>query len=163
MRSKKSWVVLIIIGLSLSCGKQVNRKKEILEIPEPKFIKQAIAWVINDIDTLQTIDIELAKTPGKRSQGLMYRKSMKKNQGMLFIFKEESIQSFFMKNTYIPLDLIFIDRNGRVVDIAKRAKVMDLSSIISNKPAMYVLEVNAGLSDEWKIFVEQTKINWLEI
>ena len=162
MESKKSWIVLIVIGLLFSCGKEGSRKKESLEIPEPKFVKQGTAWVLNDLDTLQILDIELAKTVAKTDQGLMFRKSMKKNQGMLFIFKKERPQSFYMKNTYISLDLLFIDKNGIVVDIAKRAKILDESSILSKKPAMYVLEINAGLSDEWRI-VEGTKIVWKEI
>ena len=162
IKTCKYWIVLLIFSLLISYCKEGSRKRESLKIPEPKFKKEAVSWIINDLDTLQTLDIELAKTKGETRQGLMYRKSMKKNRGMLFFSEKEKIQNFYMKNTYISLDLIFIDKNGIVVDIAKRAKILDESSILSSKPAMYVLEINAGLSDEWGI-VEGTKITWMEI
>ena len=77
----------------------------------------------------------------------MYRTSMEKNQGMLFVFDEESILTFYMKNTYMSLDLIFISEKKEIISIYKNAKPSDLSSISSKLPSKYVLEVIQGVSD----------------
>ena len=78
---------------------------------------------------------------------------MQNNQGMLFVFDDVSERSFYMKNTKIPLDLIFINDNNTIVSFQKNAKPLDESSLPSNAPAKYVLEVNAGLVDTWKLSV----------
>ena len=70
---------------------------------------------------------------------------MKLNQGMLFIFDDTSERFFYMKNTKIPLDLIFINENKKIVSFQKDAKPFDETSLPSNVPAKFVLEVNAGL------------------
>lgn len=101
--------------------------------------------------TGRMIDVELAVTPRQRQIGLMFRKSMPENHGMLFIFDEERPQSFWMKNTYIPLDMIFIDSSGTVVHVHKGARPLDQTVIHSQKPAMAVLEVNAGAAERMGI------------
>lgn len=103
--------------------------------------------------TKVVIDIEIADTEYETQTGLMYRNSMKKNQGMLFVFDDVSERSFYMKNTKIPLDLIFIDANKTIVSFQKNAKPFDESSLPSKVPAKYVLEVNAGLVDTWELSV----------
>jgi hypothetical protein len=70
---------------------------------------------------------------------------------MLFIFPNEQIRSFYMKNTLISLDIIYLNKSQKVVSIQKNAKPMDEKSLPSNFPAKYVLEVNGGLSDELNI------------
>ena len=100
---------------------------------------------------MKTIDIEYADTPEERSLGLMYRKGMAENQGMLFIFPEEEERSFYMRNTEFSLDIIYLDKDKKVVSIAKKAKPFDETSLLSEAPAMYVLEINGGLSDKWGI------------
>ena len=79
----------------------------------------------------------------------MHRSSMQDDQGMLFIFPEETQRSFYMKNTEIPLDIIFIGADQRIVSFAENAKPLDESSLYSRVPAQYVLEVNAGLAERW--------------
>ncbi len=81
----------------------------------------------------------------------MYRNSMEQDQGMLFIFEKEEPRGFYMKNTNIPLDLIFLDSENKIVSISKNAKPKSLETIPSEEPAQYVLEVNAGLSDQWNL------------
>ena len=98
-------------------------------------------------DLISTLNIEIANSPYERETGLMYRTSMEKNQGMLFIFDEESILTFYMKNTYMSLDLIFISEKKEIISIYKNAKPNDLSSISSKLPSKYVLEVIQGVSD----------------
>ena len=98
-------------------------------------------------DLISTLNIEIANSPYERETGLMYRTSMEKNQGMLFVFDEESILTFYMKNTYMSLDLIFISEKKEIISIYKNAKPNDLSSISSKLPSKYVLEVIQGVSD----------------
>ena len=108
---------------------------------------------INDSITkpITTIDIEIADDEYQTQTGLMYRKSMLPNQGMLFIFPEEAPRSFYMKNTEFALDIIYIDKNNKVVSIQKNAKPYDETSLPSEGPAQYVLEVNAQLTDSWNL------------
>lgn len=93
------------------------------------------------------INVQIADTPLKISRGLMFQENLKENDGMLFVFDKESFQSFWMKNTLIPLDIIFIDKDYKIVDIKNNfepCKQSVCSSYISKKPAMYVVEVNAN-------------------
>lgn len=100
---------------------------------------------------ISTFDIEIAETEYESQTGLMHRGSMENNQAMLFIFPNIQMRSFYMKNTLIPLDIIYLDENKKVVSIQKNAKPMDESSLPSSAPAKYVLEINGGLSDELNI------------
>ncbi len=108
------------------------------------------------------IDIQIANTEFDRQLGLMFRKSMGENQGMLFEFPEASVQSFWMRNTLISLDMIFIDSNKKIITIHKNTKVMSDQSYSSTGPAKYVLEVDAGFSDKNNIKVGD-KIEWTAI
>ena len=95
--------------------------------------------------------VEIAKTEQERKQGLMFRESLAQNKGMLFIFQEENIYPFWMKNTLIPLDIIWVDSNNEVVAIAKNTepcKNIYCPNIDPLKKAKYVLEVNAGITDK---------------
>jgi len=76
---------------------------------------------------------------------------MEPKRGMLFIQKTFKPQSFYMKNTLIPLDIIFIDDQYKIVSFQKNAKPLDETSLPSEKAAIYVLEINAGLSDQWNL------------
>lgn len=87
---------------------------------------------------------ELAMTPEKRAQGLMFRASMRQRTGMLFVHADDGMQYFWMKDTYIPLDIIFINSRFEVVHVHHNARPRDEKTITSHYPAMYVLEVNAG-------------------
>lgn len=99
-------------------------------------------------------EIELARTPAEQSKGLMFRESMPENHGMLFIFSEDGIKTFWMKNTLIPLDMVFLDGNMTVVEIKSNVqpcKVDPCPTYPSEKPARYVLELNAGSAEKNKI------------
>lgn len=78
---------------------------------------------------------------------------MADNQGMLFVFEDSRPRYFYMKNTYIPLDLIYIDQNKNIVSFQKNAQPLDEKTLPSYENAKYVLEVNAGLADQWKLQV----------
>ncbi|QBA64756.1 DUF192 domain-containing protein [Muriicola soli] len=100
---------------------------------------------------LAQVDIEIAETDYETQTGLMYRESMEKDQGMLFIFPEEAYHSFYMKNTRFPLDIIYINKDLKVSSIIANAQPLDEESLPSENPVMYVLEVNAGLVGIWEL------------
>lgn len=95
--------------------------------------------------------IEIADEQKEVMQGLMYRKSMAENHGMLFIFPNESMLQFWMKNTYIPLDIIFLNHKKEIVHIHENAIPQDKTLIRTSVPAMYVLELNAGMTKKLQI------------
>lgn len=97
----------------------------------PIYIKDREIWV------------EVAKTPEQRVKGLMWRKNLGKDDGMLFIFEEEEYHSFWMKNTYIPLSIAFIDKDGIIVDI-KEMEPLSTASISPPKPVLFALEMPKG-------------------
>lgn len=100
---------------------------------------------------IASLDIEIADDEYQTQTGLMYRNSLGKDQGMLFVFKDMQRRSFYMKNTKIPLDIIYFNSEKEIVSIQKNAKPMDETSLPSEAASQYVLEVNAGLSDVWKL------------
>jgi len=91
-----------------------------------------------------TVVVEIADTAEAQTRGLMYRRSLEPDHGMIFLFDTEKSHSFWMKNTQIPLDMIFIDRTGRVVAIHANAEPLSLVPIDVGKPSRAVLEVAGG-------------------
>jgi len=91
----------------------------------------------------KTYSFELAVTSEERQKGLMFRKKLAKNSGMLFVYKGKGVLSFYMKNTIIPLDIAFIDESLRIINIEKM-EPLDETSINSKKAAQFALEVNRG-------------------
>ena len=89
-------------------------------------------------------DVELAATPEEKSRGLMFRRQMAATSGMLFEFSPPRLVSMWMKNTFIALDMLFIDSDGRIVNIAENTTPHSLESIPSAGPVLAVLELNAG-------------------
>lgn len=88
--------------------------------------------------------VEVANTPELQQQGLMYRKNMPQNQGMLFSFQDIKPVSMWMRNTYIPLDMLFIDEEGIIRHIHENAQPLDETIITCPIPVKYVIELNAG-------------------
>lgn len=114
---------------------------------EPSFSEEARGYFLNtNSDTIGDFRIELAETTKEIQIGMMWRKSMSTDIGMLFLMPEEKIQSFWMKNTYIPLDIIYINSKNQVVSIKENAKPMNESPLPSEEPAIYVLEISGGTS-----------------
>jgi uncharacterized protein len=93
---------------------------------------------------VQVFTVEIADTEAAREKGLMFRKNLPPGQGMLFDFHREAPVGFWMKNTYIPLDMIFIRGNGRIANIAENAQPLSETVIPSDGPVLAVLEVAGG-------------------
>lgn len=88
--------------------------------------------------------VELADSPREREYGLMCRKRMAPDRGMLFQFPKAEYQAFWMRNTLIPLDIIYIGADGRVVSIVRNARPLDETPLPSSAPAKFVLELAGG-------------------
>jgi uncharacterized membrane protein (UPF0127 family) len=95
---------------------------------------------------VHVFSVEMAQTDAEREKGLMYRRFMPPDRGMLFDFKREEPVMFWMKNTYIPLDMIFISRAGVVTSIVADAEPLSERLIPSDGPCYGVLEINAGVA-----------------
>jgi len=88
--------------------------------------------------------VEVATTPGQMEQGLMFRRSLAPEAGMIFDFKTPSMATMWMKNTLIPLDMLFVDAQGRIVNIHERAVPQSLDTISAAAPVRGVVELNGG-------------------
>lgn len=104
----------------------------------------------------KSLKVEIAKTMSQRSQGLMFRKDFAAAEGMLFIFEQEQVLSFWMKNTFLDLSIGFFDRNKKLVDVQDMSAVksemeMNLPNYTSKSPALYALEVPKGWFEKHKI------------
>jgi uncharacterized membrane protein (UPF0127 family) len=104
-------------------------------------------------DIISSIEIEIADDDLQTQRGLMYRRSMKQNRGMLFIFPDEEERSFWMKNTLISLDILYVNADKEIVSISENAPTKSEQSIWSEAPAKYVVEVNAGYVAQYGIAV----------
>jgi uncharacterized membrane protein (UPF0127 family) len=97
---------------------------------------------------IKRIDVEVANTQTERSKGLMFRKEMDDDRGMLFIFERPDMQSFWMKNTILPLDIMFIDSSGVIDTIYRKTTPYSERSLPSRRRVQFVVEVNGGWSDK---------------
>ena len=122
---------------------------------EVPFKKEGELFFIGKInkDTIKKIHIEVAENEQERTQGLMWRYSMADSLGMLFLFEKEKPQSFWMRNTYISLDIIFANEKFEIVTIQKYTQPLSDFPIPSDFPAKYVVETNSGFCDAHKIKV----------
>lgn len=116
----------------------------------PAFRKDGNLWLIKAAtgDTLMQLDVEYANTQSAIEYGMMYRKRMDETMSMLFFMGDMQMRSFWMKNTYVSLDIIYVDDKQKVVSIQKNAEPLNTRSLPSDGPAQYVLEVKGGLSDK---------------
>lgn len=103
--------------------------------------------LVDAFGTPHRVDVEVANTPPSRQRGMMWRKELAAGKGMLFIFPYEGVQSFWMVNTLIPLDMIFIDDTSRVVGVVSNATPLTRDPRSVGIPSRYVLEVPGGWSE----------------
>jgi uncharacterized membrane protein (UPF0127 family) len=146
---------LLTVGIFVACGSPDGRAEEPSRTgPEAsssmdmgnqeRLPPPGEAWVIFGDDTVHA---EIARTSEERGRGLMYRDDLPPGRGMLFVFSDSAVRSFWMSNTYIPLDIAYLDENLRIVDIqAMEPETTDPHP--SALPAMFALEVPLGWFDE---------------
>jgi hypothetical protein len=130
----KRSIILAVSLLFAACGSQFPQQEILLRSPEGEEL---------------SLQVEIADTPEQREQGLMHRKSLSKNAGMLFLLPEEAVQSFWMKNTLIPLDILYFDANGVLVSVRQMEPCVSdpCPAYSSGIPALYALELNAGATE----------------
>jgi uncharacterized membrane protein (UPF0127 family) len=106
-----------------------------------------------------TFRVEVARSPQAQAQGLMFRTAMAPDEGMLFPYDAPRVLSFWMKNTVLSLDLVFIDEQRRIINVAENAVPYSEQSILSDAPGIAVLELNGGRARELGI-VAGNKVDW---
>jgi len=142
MSIKKSLIYLVIIGAIVL----------IAVFMFPQSSEQKSGAVPHVLIGEIKIDIEIADTPKLRAQGLSGKESLAEDTGMLFVFEEEGVYPFWMKGMNFPIDIIWIDENYQIVDITKNAAPESYPQTFSpKKPIKYVLEIGAGLTDQYEI------------
>ena len=105
------------------------------------------------------IDIYIAETSAQRSRGLMHVRDLPETTGMLFIYPSERYISMYMKNTFIPLDMVFVRADGQVSSIAYNTEPLSEQSIAALEPVQFVLELNAGMAEKMSID-QYSRIEW---
>lgn len=120
---------------------------------------QVIPLTVTTLKGPHAFRVEVARTPQEQAKGLMFRTEMGADEGMLFPYPSPQLLSFWMKNTVLSLDLVFIDEQHRVINIAENAVPYSEASITSAAPGIAVLELNAGRTRELGI-VAGNKVEW---
>ena len=151
-------ISVFVLSYICACEKEKRTASSSISdasLSEIKFHKEGeLAFISRENrKKIKTIDIEIADTPRESAVGLMYRQTMADTEGMLFVFDKARVRFFWMKNTYIPLDMIFIDENLKIVKIEKNTIPMSEAKIPTHKKTLYTVEVNAGFCDRYGINV----------
>ncbi len=149
MRKKRLFIISIIVAFSLILSMGLAFISALNIVNQTTIVPQNKAILLTQKGD---IELELAKTQSQHMIGLMNRTSMDLNKGMLFIFEKEEPRSFWMKDTLISLDIIFLDKDFKVVKIHKSTLPNQTEQIYySQAPAMYVIELNSGASNTYLI------------
>jgi len=162
---RKNCILIFILGSILFSFSSCKEEQKTIKPIKIEFKKEGELTIYKSTsDTLITqFEIEIADNDYEIQTGLMHRKSMQNDRAMLFIFPDSRMRSFYMKDTYISLDIIYIDKNKHIVSIQENSKPLDETSLPSKFPAQYVLEINGGLAKELNLNVgdriEFTKTN----
>ena len=153
---------LLLSSIALTCLLSSCKPDQEAEMRSKdwSFKNEATAYLISKRkDTLKQLHIEVADTDYSIQLGMMYRDALTEGQGMLFIFEEDTPKFFYMKNTEVPLDIIYINANKRVDSYSLNAHPKDETLLKSKGAAQYVLEVNAGMVEKWGL-QEGDLVDW---
>lgn len=118
-----------------------------------------LAFLQPNGDTLKTITIDIAETDAERKRGLMRQRSLGFDRGMLFIFDAVEEGGMWMRNTPLPLDIIFVAPDSQVINIARRTTPFSEETIEPDAPRKFVVEVRAGFADRFGL-TDSTRIRW---
>ena len=144
-----SFLTPLVLLSFISCKEEQKEIKQTVITFKEEGVLKLIKAETDSI--IKSISIEIADDEYQTQTGLMYRDNIKDSQGMLFIFPDAQYRSFYMKNTKIPLDILYFDEQKKLINIQKNTKPFNQTSLPSRAPSKYVLEINAGLSDHWGI------------
>jgi len=150
----------LILGLTflLICSCRFA-DRELFARPASIRLDGKLDFVRSDGSIIVSIDIEIAETAKAHRTGLMRRQSLKPTYGMLFIYKHAALRSFWMHNTPVSLDMIFVDHKGRIIHMAEATIPMSKQKYHSKMPAQYVVEVPAGFVKYFNI-EKGMRIEW---
>ena len=154
--------VSIVFFLQASLLSSCTHHNQTLKVNQPSasiFKEGTLDFVHFDKSIKASIAIEIADTPETQMKGLMGRNTLDDNSGMLFVFKDLRPQKFWMKNTLVPLDIIFIGENGCIVNIVESTTPMSNQRYRSKGPVKYVVEVRSGFVERFQIDTD-TCIQW---
>lgn len=166
---KKLILAAGLIVIAAGCKNDQPSGSDITEAVEIEFSKQGELEFLNaDGQAFKKIDIEIADTPNKRARGLMDRSSMDENDGMLFIFDDDEVRkhTFYMKDTRIPLDIMYFGKDSTLINIARNAQpgadteLQGGTVAAAKEDSKFVVEINGGLADKWGMEEGVTKIRW---
>jgi uncharacterized membrane protein (UPF0127 family) len=145
-------LIAFMLVMVIQPGGKTDEDEVITKVKAPEFRQDGTLQFISstDQDTVE-IAIEVVDSKEEINRGLMYRPHMPEMAGMLFIFPREEVRSFWMKNTYISLDILFINDVQEIVTIQPNTQPLSTQSVPSYKPARYVVEVNAGFTSKYQI------------
>jgi uncharacterized protein len=154
-----SFTVIVIALIIIFMPKKIENHASV-STAAPMFKKQGELTLTKSNDkSIVSIDIEIADDEAKREVGMMGRSAMEERQGMLFILEEEQLASFWMRNCILSLDMIFINKQRKIVTIHKNTKPFSDDSYTATAMTLFVLEVNAGFTDKYGI-KEGDMISW---
>ena len=155
-------VAALLLG-GLACGRSSDSSSTVEEADTTEtilFTKEGRLAFIQDGDSTVTIDIEIAETDSARERGMMQREGFPNaRSGMLFIFNKEQSRSFWMSNTPVALDILFVGADSQIVNIAKYTTPFSSENYRSGDPAQFVVEVPAGFADSHGI-LEGDRVRW---
>ncbi len=141
-------VVLIVIAISIVYLAAHNKN-----VDKSKVDNYSQVDFLHPGGMSDTVYVEVADDMQSQEKGLMYRTSMDHDKGMLFVFDQEARESFWMENTPLPLDMVFVDGNMNIIDINYNATPNSTNVFTSRSPCKYVVEVNGGYCNEQNVSI----------
>jgi hypothetical protein len=156
---RRRFLVLVALVLAIGAGCASDSDPD-TPGDETGFQKEGtLAFSRPNGDTLTTIDIEIADTDAERRRGLMRRRSLGYSRGMLFIFDTVDDSGMWMKNTPLPLDIVFVAPDSQVINIVRRTTPFSEKHIPPAAPKKFVVEVRAGFADRYNL-TDRTRVRW---
>ena len=159
MRSQILRLLLIMIIIGAGC-RIFDARRMYGQEAKPIRPDGKLAFLTPGGDVAATIIIEIADTPNARAKGLMGNRMLDDTMGMLFVYKQAGNRVFWMRNTKMSLDILFVSNTHRVIRIAKQTQPMSETRYYSNAPAQFVVEVLSGFCDRYGI-KEGYQIDWM--
>ena len=143
-------LALFLVLCSGACSPQSTANNSADGSLDDAFTQDTLT-IINDDGIRHEFDIYLALNPEQQRRGLMFVRQMPLRTGMLFVYESSELQSMWMKNTYISLDIVFARADGTVSSVQRNTEPLSLRSLVSVEPVKYVLELNAGAARRFNI------------
>lgn len=143
-------LLLCAAPFAAGCSPQAEPKTTKVQTLD-EFFEQDELQIVTTDGTRQDFTVYLATTAEQQRRGLMFVRQLPERTGMLFVYDDESLHSMWMKNTFIPLDIVFARRDGTVSSVIKNTEPLSLKSLAAIEPVTFVLELNAGVTRRYDI------------